>query len=580
MKKFQLIRSGDGSITVFTVFLFLTLLLLTGSVLDSARFFGSTGYVKTSAYGAELAAYGAYNRELFREYGLLGVGGYAGMDQADWEETYQNILVQNLQERPEPKEQTGLWDRYKRYASVYQIRKVRTEMTQVQYLTEQEVFLRQIRQWLKSVAVQDISDALLSHANGGETSVRESMMDSLEKTEQAEEKKEEQEKGEKNTEEQKKPDVGMKTEPAVRKDEMSGASDKKEPSAEETSGQSENGETSEDTQDSQPPAQNPLQFIKSLLGDGVLQLVCRQSGTLSEGVVTSRKEEGSEPEEISTWSAQRTGTKMLRGFLKQTDSIGSQTTEISGKRLQLLMYAMHQFDYYGTGRGRSQKYGLEYLIVGQEREKDNLAAVTERLLLLRTMVNYVYVVSNPVFQEESMTTATTLAAFLAAEALIPMIQQCILLILSLEEACIDVMALLDGRAVPFQKTETSFKMTYAQICACSKELFGQKASAYPMAEKNALSFQQGISYYQYLWMMLMTVSWEKMYNRTLDLIQDDLQIKYNAGFEIETCIAGASADVSYGIPMLCRYFWTKPSKWLTLDADGLIWRKIEVHYAY
>lgn len=70
----------DGSITVFMTFIFLLLFTLTGAALDSARYFGSGGYVTTSAYGADVAVYGEYNRELFTEYGLFGYGGCNGKE--------------------------------------------------------------------------------------------------------------------------------------------------------------------------------------------------------------------------------------------------------------------------------------------------------------------------------------------------------------------------------------------------------------------------------------------------------------------------------------------------------------------
>lgn len=63
----------DGSITIFMTFIFLLLFTLTGAALDSARYFGSGGYVTTSAYGADVAVYGEYNRELLRSMVCLAM---------------------------------------------------------------------------------------------------------------------------------------------------------------------------------------------------------------------------------------------------------------------------------------------------------------------------------------------------------------------------------------------------------------------------------------------------------------------------------------------------------------------------
>lgn len=74
---------SDGSITVFMTCIFLLLFALTGAVVDSARYFGSGGYVKASAFGADVAVYGRYNKELFSEYGLFGYGGFDGQGEGD-----------------------------------------------------------------------------------------------------------------------------------------------------------------------------------------------------------------------------------------------------------------------------------------------------------------------------------------------------------------------------------------------------------------------------------------------------------------------------------------------------------------
>ena len=135
----------DGSITVFMTFIFLLLFTLTGAALDSARCFGSGGYVTTSAYGADVAVYGEYNRELFTEYGLFGYGGCNGKGGGDWLERYEEILSDNLWERPVSQEKSILPGRY---ASIYQMSAISTQLEEVHYLTEEKYFRKQLRQWI------------------------------------------------------------------------------------------------------------------------------------------------------------------------------------------------------------------------------------------------------------------------------------------------------------------------------------------------------------------------------------------------------------------------------------------------
>lgn len=59
------------------------------------------------------------------------------------------------------------------------------------------------------------------------------------------------------------------------------------------------------------------------------------------------------------------------------------------------------------------------------------------------------------------------------------IQYTILLILSFEEACVDVRALLMGKKISALKKSSDFQMKYEEICMGSKKLFTQKANVYP-----------------------------------------------------------------------------------------------------
>lgn len=559
--------TAGGSITVFMTFLFLLLFAVTGTALDSARFFASAGYIKTSAQGANIAIYGNYNRELFQEYGLLAYGGWDGIDLADWEEEYQEILVKNLTERP-TQEKGGISSLFSpRYSSVYQFGAIQTELVESVQLEGEEQFMGQLNAWLKTTAVQDITQKLLGKIQGTETGDQKELLDGLEGTARAEE-------------------LGKQQEEQTTQDNM-----------EEEQGEQTGQDDTEEKQEDETPRKkekNPLEFLRELLRDGILLLVCDES-SLAENEVASRRLEDSDSQQEETlgqedsqeeWTSGESGVKILQGLLTQSESLwNEEMLEHQEKKGKLLIYASQMFGSYVSGQGRSAPYGLEYLITGKANQKDAFAGVINRLFLIRTLLNYIYVSQDPVLQEESLVTATAIAAPLAAEAFIPMIQQSILLVLCLEETCVDITALLDGRLVPLMKNQLNFKMKYGEMCLGSKTLFHQKAVQYPQAGQDSLlqDLKKGFGYHHYLWLLLLMTSWDSLYQRSLDLIQYDLRERYNQTFTLSDCICQTKVQITYGMPLLFSGFLIRqPASAIEGDKqqNGLILRRISTSYRY
>lgn len=537
----------DGSITIFMTFAFLLLFALTGAALDSARFFSSRGYVKTSAYGAEVAMYGNYNRELYEEYGLFAYGGYDGLGEKDWCEQYQEILLENLTERPQ---KDGLQQIFsKHYASVYQLSAISVSLKKASYLTQEGQFLKQLKSWLAATALQDITQKLINGIQGTDKGGQQELLDSMEEGEQVEAIKEERQKA------------------------------KEEAEA--------NGEGTEEMQpaDEAEEVQNPLEFLKELLRDGVLSLVCDEN-SLAETEVKRREEgEGESPQKVGNWASKGSGTKILKGLLKQSETMWNDEMLLDqGKKGKLLVYASQMFQSYVSKGDSSVPYGLEYMVSAQTNQKDAFAAVINRLFLIRTLLNFLYVEKSPSLQTASLETATAIAAALAAEALIPVIQKGILLVLSLEESCVDICALLEGRRVPVLKDESTFKMSYAQICSANREMFRAKAQGYEMTgnglEMSKLS--KGMGYIHYLWLLLLMEPWQQLYQRSLDIIEYDLRERYNQTFTVDNCICDTRATIAYGIPLLSGTFLVKGTERVGASGQsaGIVMQNVSVSYGY
>ena len=297
-----------------------------------------------------------------------------------------------------------------------------------------------------------------------------------------------------------------------------------------------------------------------MMRDGVIGMVCRD-GNLSEKEIISR--EACDESQGEGESSKKGAADFLKQFLKNENPLENVDKMPKSKRkLLLLAYDREVCSHYLSKEEEGIQYALEYLTAGKKEEKSNLASVVNRLLAVRTLLNFAYVATDPALQEKSLATATALAGFTGLPPVITGVQYTILLILSFQEACVDVTALLDGKAVPIMKNATNFKMKYEEICLGSKSLFQKKASGYGK-EKGGTGLN--ITYKEYLTVFLLLVGEETLYNRTLNVIQQDLREKYNQSFCIDDCICESTYQITYEmdyvfkeLPFLDKTQWGQP----------------------
>lgn len=546
-------RTEEGSITVFLTIIFLLFFALVGVTFENVRQLSSVGYVRAAAVSAAATLFGEYNRELYEDYGLFGYGGADGKNQEDLESAYQRILMENISGTPA--------NTAEKFTDLYSFRDISVVAEDVTYLTDSDEFLGQIQEYLK----QDAIDGLADKMSDGIVPVKDSQLqEKLEMTDDYEkgkyDKKEESDTASKKKE-------GKQNNKNV---ESYTADEQKESST----------EIEKESLKEDAAGGNPLETFTDLARNGVLNLVCDEK-KLSTGVVepcTLEEDEGwdtkQEKSEDEDGKGKTKAAELLAAFMKGSDT-DTNVVEQSVEKTEFLCYANKMFSSYTNDCGRTTKYGLEYLVGGKEEEKDNLAAIVNRLLVIRMLLNFAYVMQDAVLQEKSLATATAIASVIGLPPVISAVQYTILLILSFQEACIDVTALLEGRKVPITKNALNFKMKYEEICLGTKALFQKKASAYPMDDKGMAKLD--LTYQQYLWFFLLTTSRKNIEKRSYDLIQYDLREKYNQTFSINTCICRSNYQVLYQVPYV---FQNLPYIAKTAYQQEKSNRSLEVRYGY
>ncbi len=526
-----------GSITVFLTILFLLFLSLTGVAFENARVLSASGYVRTAAHSAAMTVFGNYNRELYTDYGFFAFGGFDGKGAEDLADEFLTVLEENIEWLPKGAKVS--------YGDLYRLCEADASVMETDILSDKKTYLKQVEAYLKQEAVEDLTDALLqkNSAASGENGIA----DKLALTKEYEEGK-----------------FNASEEVTVQKGGIGKEETKISPVSTETDAGDKAGG-------------NPLKSFSKMMRDGVLGLVC-DSSALADGVVEGRNAAGEkEKDELSKGKGKAGAADYLKGILREGDDVLPEQKQDGVlkkgmNKVKYICYANKQFSCYTGDRHRTTKYGREYLVAGKREEKDNLSKIVNKLLRIRLLLNFTTIVSNVVLQEKSMATATVLAGFTGIPPVIQAVQYTILLILAFEEACIDVMALLDGKKVPVLKSAESLKMRYEEICFASKALFKRKAAEYQKEGGNSAA---NITYEQYLWIFLLEQSEEELHERSLDLIQYDLREKYNQTFTIDTCICRSSYIVHYRIP----YLFEKLPFLAGMQENGVI-REMEVDYGY
>ena len=545
-------QKEDGSITVFLSIIFLLFFAMFGVTFENVRSLISAGHVRTSAYSAAVTAFGDYNKELYREYGLFGYGGAEGKNVSDLEFAYQRVLFENLSAVPVKKD--------KQYVDLFGYRDIDAIVKKADYITDSNEFLGQVTAFLKQEAVMDIKDTI------------DQKIQTADKNE-------------------------IQSKLAVTKDYEQGKYEKSD-DKKATKGKNaaeEKQEISHDKTDS--AGGNPLKFFTNLARDGILGLVCDED-RMTDGVITSCQENDRSDQKDEDDKKNKEGTKkatdikdMQRKDAKSESETGAILSDFISKnqkqederekvnspieKIGIIRYANKVFSSYTNEQNRTTKYGLEYLIGGKSREKDNLISVINRLLVVRLLLNFTCVMSDAAFQEKSLATATAIAGITGLPSVINAIQYTILLILSFEEACVDVRALLMGKKISALKKSSDFQMKYEEICMGSKKLFTQKANVYP--NKKRKKEISSISYSQYLWSFLLFVSQDTIEKRIFSLIEYDLREKYNRTFCVHTCICKCRYKINYQIPY---QFCELPFLENSLFQTKYTYKSLEVNYGY
>jgi hypothetical protein len=216
------------------------------------------------------------------------------------------------------------------------------------------------------------------------------------------------------------------------------------------------------------------------------------------------------------------------------------------ERLLYQEYLTEHFEYYPTGENKPTErkpsvlsYEQEYLLAGEDSDRENLSEATTRIVLLRMILNFVTLLGDKTCCEEARLAATALVGFTGLPMLISIMQAVLLMVWSFAEALVDTCALLIGKELPLLKQKLSLK--FPELFLLNRVFIRSKAEA--LASSGQLIF----SYQDYLRMFLLIKNQKDLTFRSMDLIQENLMLRYEDKLFLRDCLFGYEASAVYTI---------------------------------
>ena len=245
-----------------------------------------------------------------------------------------------------------------------------------------------------------------------------------------------------------------------------------------------------------PKEDNPIESVKNLKNKPLLSLLVSNQEELSNRSIT--------PE---TLPSHRT---LQKGSFVQEMQNGT------GDRLFFIAYLFEHFSNATDGERQAPLlYEQEYLLGGQARDQENLEAVCKKIMNIRTVSNYTYLLTDSAKQAEAEAMALTLCSLISLPAVTEVVKHAILFAWSYGESIVDMRALLKGKKVPLVKSSDSWQLQLSNLAALGteKEIANEK------------DMERGLSYQDYLKGLFLLEDTGTLSMRCLDLIETNLHIK-------------------------------------------------------
>lgn len=230
-----------------------------------------------------------------------------------------------------------------------------------------------------------------------------------------------------------------------------------------------------------------------------------------------------------------------------------------GEKLLLGEYARGKMSNYTKGARDGYRYEWEYVITGKSSETDCLSAVIARILLIRTGLNFVYLLTDAEKLAVADAAAAAIVGVLAIPAFFEPIKWILVAAWAVAEGIGDVQLLLRGKTVTLYKSKNTWRLS-----AISLEGGGDGGDRY------------GLIYEDYLRLLFYLTPGEDAAYRMMDVVQKRLSL-LKPGVLMKNYMVSATVSAEITVDSV----YLRSSLLSALPAVRQGWRlKRSSHFAY
>ncbi len=294
-----------------------------------------------------------------------------------------------------------------------------------------------------------------------------------------------------------------------------------------------------------PEEDNPISHVGGLKHMDLLTLVVPSEQGVSEKAVpqselltgrTIREGYGDFSDVAGgsgTMSGLLYGEYLLEHFPSYTDGRGEGASENSGESRTLLDNGNMPLDYQ-----------LEYILAGNPTDRENLKTVVNKLMLIRFVPNFAYIMTDTQMRAEAEVAATALCTLLVVPEIIAAVTQVILFAWAYGETIMDLRSLLSGNHVATVKSKETWQLSLEALMRLGTE-----------ADRGTVTdVESGMNYEDYLRMLLFLEHKETKSLRTLAIIEQNMRCVYRQDyFQADACISRIELESTSRLRRGIRY---------------------------
>lgn len=254
--------------------------------------------------------------------------------------------------------------------------------------------------------------------------------------------------------------------------------------------------------------ENPIELIRGLKKLGIINLVLPKGRTVSQGRI--------EDDCVS------------RRSLQQGMGIIPEGQASFGDKVLLTEFLVDSFtDFTDAGETPSAglQYQVEYAIGKRSTDAENLKYVLNRLLAIREISNYLYLMKDSGKQEEIHAAAAGISALIGFPVAEPVVAEMLRFCWSFGESVLDLRELLKGGKIPLLKDASSWQLSLGMLAHIQEELSEEHSS------------EKGLDYKWYLRMLLAAENDDTLTGMLMDLVEHKVRTTDGReGFRLDNCL--------------------------------------------